>query len=735
MRRIRNTLPFILLLACAYTAQAAAYLSGGEYPIMGAIPGHQKNPSIAINQNGGLVVWQNATEDSGGERIVGQKISADLIGVGSIIVISQNIAGQNEFNPKVALLKDGGSVVVWQAGPRNSQDVYVRFLDDQGQFLSPIMRINSYHEGAQGSPSVAVGQNGTVLTVWSSEGVDGSGLAVCGQLFDSLGSRIGSEFRINQATEKNQSLPVVIATPSNRFVVGWLGESVNGDNSSGAPNLKCNLMARFVASSGPSGNEYRLNDGEIIATEAQLLSLDQGGFVAAWTQKDQLSTRNVSEVYARRFGAGGLPESVAQRINTYLLGAQTSPVLAVSDDELMMSWVSSSQDSGGLGVRGRLLSGGAEFGVNSQGNLDQSMPALSGNGVGTILAVWVNTIKVDHSILSAQRFNFDLENETAPDSIDVTSGATEVIGEESIRRQTNPGVVADRFTQSADSGEMVGVASIPIAPDDMSKPTSSPRSVDIPDTIVTTVTPGNTANNGGRVNTGSRPRESVVNVVQPGNSSASRSAAMTSMPNVSTAARMALNSFAQSRGGSSARQNLGNSRTYFSAVRQQAPSSGTGINRQAGSAPSRSSIMLGSTFSRAHRSALSISAVRDVRLGGSSSRSMANRSLSVKDEVSKTPSTSVSARDRVSGIRSESLSSMAVMNSLGVKPVPAGLTKTGRGTSLRWVAKYGGRYQVQKSNDKVSWENVGSARTSVNGVDSLNIGGLNSKYYRVIRVN
>ena len=81
------------------------------------------------------------------------------------------------------------------------------------------------------------------------------------------------------------------------------------------------------------------------------------------------------------------------------------------------------------------------------------------------------------------------------------------------------------------------------------------------------------------------------------------------------------------------------------------------------------------------------------------------------------------------------MSSPAVMNSRGGVPVPAGGTRTGRRTILRWVSRYGSRYQVQKSNDKVSWENVGTIRSSTNGADAVDISSSNSRFYRVIRVN
>ena len=737
MRLIRNTLPILLAFACVCPARGAVFLSGGEYPIMGDTEGHQKNPHLALNQSGGFAVWQNSTADSGGERVVGQKVSVDHMGMGSIFVISQNIAAQNEVNPKVALLNDGGAVVVWQAGPRNSQDVYARFLDDKGQFQSSIIRVNTHDEGVQSSPSVAVSEDGKALVVWDSEGVDGSGLAICGQLFDSLGTKVGSEFRINQAPAGNQSLPVVAEIASDKFIVGWLGESVEGRNSSGAPNFKCNLMARIVNDLGSFGNEFRLNSDNVIATEVQIISLEQGGFAAAWTQKDEQSTRNITDIYANTYDSAGLPQGVAKRINTHLPGAQNTPVLVAAGDAVMVGWVGSAQDAGGLGVRGRLLSGGAEFGINSQGNLDQSMPALADNGEGSVLAIWVNTIKADHSILSAQRFRYGVEDASDLNTVDITSGEAEIVGLEPVRRKTNPNVVAGRTAPSSVSGSVVGVASLAIAPTDTSTPVGSPRSTINPGSLESVATDGlassNTTGQGGGEFS---PGEPSVNYTNPVNSSPRRVTTTSSMPNVSAAAQMALFNFAQNRGGSSAKQNLGNSRTYMSAVRQQVDSTVSGVARQNGSAPTRSSIMLGSTRSRAQNIALTVSSAGNIRLGRPSiTRSIASGNVRFQNELSeKNPSVST-ARARAEGIRNESMSSTAVMNSRGGVRVPAGVTRTGRGTILRWVSRYGSRYQVQKSNDKVSWENVGAIRSSTNGADAVDISSSNFRFYRVIRVN
>ena len=262
-----------------------------------------------------------------------------------------------------------------------------------------------------------------------------------------------------------------------------------GRNSSGAPNLRRNVLARFIGVSDTAGNEFQLNEGDVVATEVSLAALSAGGFVAAWTQRDEVSSRNITEVFARQYLSNGLPSGEAQRVNTFLPGAQDSPVLAAVNAGVMMAWSSFGQDAGGLGVRGRLLSGGAEFGVNAQENLDQSMPALASDGGQQLLAVWANTIRADHSILSAQRYVLH-DGSNLPAATDLSAGAVEVVGNEPVQRQTNPSVVAERERAAAlraqQTQNIAGTATLQVtaAPQPVGEPTTPP-----PPPTVETVAP------------------------------------------------------------------------------------------------------------------------------------------------------------------------------------------------------------------------------------------------------
>jgi len=430
----------VLAVACVWgvsISNAALMPLGGEYPLLGNIDGHQSNPHVAVDSDGGFVVWQNATQ-SNGERSLVQRLNSDYVGEGVVQQVSQGAVGSNDVNPRAAMRSDGGGAIVWEAGPRGNSNVYVRFIDSRGNFTSGAIMANSYAGSIQRDASIATLENGGVVVVWESVGQDGSGEGIYGQRFNAQGIRVGSEFLINQSTAANQSDPSVTALNGGKFVVGWLSQSQNGRNSSGAANLRNNVMGRLYDGSGAAvGNEYRLNDGDVLAADPQLATRPDGGFLLTWVQKDEVNTRNSSDVYIKTFDNNGLPAAQAVRHNTYLTGRQSTPEVAMVGSDALVTWATSGQDAGGLGVQGRMLSGGTEFQINSQGQLNQSMPTIGSDGTGKYIAVWVNTMKADHSILSAQRYLVP-NGAVGEGVVDVTAGEVQVVGAEQVQRRTNP---------------------------------------------------------------------------------------------------------------------------------------------------------------------------------------------------------------------------------------------------------------------------------------------------------
>jgi len=752
---------FLVLVAYAMfyggsISRAALTPLGGEYPLLGDIAGHQQNPDVAVGATGGFVVWQNATDDSQGERILAHRLNANFNGMGSPLVVSQNTAGSNEINPRVSLLPGGGAVVTWEAGPRAAPDIFARFLDTQGNFLGGVQRVNTRVSGIQTDADVATLSDGQSLVVWTSFGQDGDKEGVYGQRFTARGIRDGTEFLINQTTSRNQSKPSVTALEGDKFVVGWISESTNGRNSSGAPNLRANVMARHYSATGTAlGNEYRLNDGDVVSSEVQIASGSGGGFSVAWAQRDDVTDNNLSDIFVKSFDGNGLPSGQSTRHNTYLKGVQEDPEIAVVGSDALVVWTSYGQDAGGAGIQGRLTSGGTEFAINSQGNLHQKEPAVGSNGGNKYLAIWVNTIRADHSIISAQRYL--ASNGTAVDGVvDVTAGEIKVVSGETARRRTNPRAASAR-AQMSTSVQQQPVATLNInpTPPQVSSVTpavvaiqqqqvaSAPRVVNTPSPSPAPVTTSTQPSQ--RVSQAAVTAQSSMAQLQSRTRQAARiDISRPSLRNSSTAAQNTLLQQARSRvSGStvSARSGYQSQSSVFNRARSSMSSL---------TSPTRTAFlrqpMQGSAMNRGSSIRFNWNPPQRMTSSGSANGSRAGLTRQLSSSTGTqagqlaglrrtNTGQRTTAADRYGSLMNRAQASAANARNSGLRPVPASVTRNGQGTRLQWLSQNGARYQVQSSNDRTSWRNVGTPRSGRPGSDSMPVQPGGPRFYRVVRSN
>ena len=131
--------------------QAALSPLSGEFALLGNLKGHQQNPHVALGRTGGFVVWQTTTESDSTERVMVQRLSSDMKGLGVAARVSHSRDRWNELNPRVAMLANGGAAVVWVGGERSSTDVYIRFLDANGNYLGVPTLVNTRLKSIQSS--------------------------------------------------------------------------------------------------------------------------------------------------------------------------------------------------------------------------------------------------------------------------------------------------------------------------------------------------------------------------------------------------------------------------------------------------------------------------------------------------------------------------------------------------------------------------------------------------------
>ena len=122
------------------------------------------------------------------------------------------------------------------------------------------------------------------------------------------------------------------------------------------------------------------------------VALPDGGYAIAWQSKYQDGSD--TGIYARLFDSNGQPRGGDLQVNTYTSGRQGKPAIALlSNERLVVTWISLFQDGSGEGVFCQLLNLegsklGAEFPINSKTTGDQSLNAIAPLPGGGFVVAW-----------------------------------------------------------------------------------------------------------------------------------------------------------------------------------------------------------------------------------------------------------------------------------------------------------------------------------------------------------
>jgi len=334
-----------------------------------------------------------------------------------------NVQGtNNQENPRVAILKNGGAAFVWQGGPREAQHIYARFLSPTNTWLTTTdLVVSTFTNSFQVNPALAVLNNSNVVVIWASydQVSAGSMLDVYGKILSQTGQTVSNQFLINQFTSFNQKSPALAALAGGGFVVVWVSEqqrstattSPNQYHSMGAiPSPSGDIYARLYGSNGAAiGNEFLVNTNLSPCSHPSLAAGLDGGFMVAWAQKDLVVLTNGWDVYARPFtsaGAGG----GQVRVNTHVYGDQYNPKISAIGLDYLIVWTSLGQDGSREGVFGQFLHNngspvGIEFQVNTTWIGQQMEPVVTSDGTAQFEVVWTSFTGLPYGFdLYAQRY-------------------------------------------------------------------------------------------------------------------------------------------------------------------------------------------------------------------------------------------------------------------------------------------------------------------------------------------
>jgi hypothetical protein len=412
-----------LAIPAAVFAQTDDYAAfGTEYPVVGSLPGDQMFPDAAVTPAGGFIVWQDNITDGDGWGVSAMRLDSSLSGSGSSFRVNQQGAG-DQNHARVALLKNGGAVFVWQGGQPGYQRVYARFLTASNTWLTGDVPVNTFTNNFQISPSVTILTNGNVVITWASfDEVSSNSLQdVYARIFSPTGQPVTGEFLVNQFTSFNQRTPAVAALANGGFVVAWVSEQERstapnwGTNSTyygsaSAPRPSVDVYARLYNANGAApGNEFLVNTDSNPAADPVAAVVADSSFLIAWDANDMANPTNGWDIYARPFSAAGAGGTTT-RVNTHTYGDQFGPRLSVLGGDYMIVWTSLGQDGSREGVFGQLVHEdgslvSGEFRVNTTTFGQQMQPAVASDGAEQFLVAWAGfTFGPNSFDLFAQRY-------------------------------------------------------------------------------------------------------------------------------------------------------------------------------------------------------------------------------------------------------------------------------------------------------------------------------------------
>jgi len=294
------------------------------------------HPAVAMGRLGNFVV---VSENYWIEGPVSSAVTArvfDLMGLplGPEFVVNQYTA---EFQgaPGVGMDTQSRFVVVWQSWGQDGDGfgIFARQFSAQGDPLGPEFQVNSYAQGDQTLPAVAMAEEGDFIVVWTSQGQDGDQTGVFAQRFGRTGAFLGQEFRVNFETRGRQENPDITMDGLGNIIICWQRYDLDGEGYA--------VYARtFDRTTQLKGEEFMVHPA---SPDSQLFpavdSDAEGNFLVAWQDRSVEESR--FDIMARLFNSYGQPLGESFRVDGAVEGREYAPdVVMLTRTNFSICWQS-----------------------------------------------------------------------------------------------------------------------------------------------------------------------------------------------------------------------------------------------------------------------------------------------------------------------------------------------------------------------------------------------------------
>ncbi|MBI3465631.1 MAG: choice-of-anchor D domain-containing protein, partial [Planctomycetes bacterium] len=272
---------------------AAGIPQGSEF--RASPPGGGKDPSIAMNDAGELVIAWSASDFSG---VYAQRYDAAGLPQGDVFQVN-TFTGDQQAYPTVAIDADGDFVAAWTSTNQDGSEwgVYARRYNVAGVPQGDEFRVNTFTSDDQWGPSAAMDADGGFLIAWTSIGQDGSQSGVYAQRYNAAGVPQGDEFRVNTFTSGTQQQPSVAMDAEGNAIIAW-------HSTQGGSDLGIYAQA-YDASGAPDGGEVLVNNTSLNQYAPHVAMNAQGSGLMVWHSNRQPAGQFTAEgnpaIHARRY--------------------------------------------------------------------------------------------------------------------------------------------------------------------------------------------------------------------------------------------------------------------------------------------------------------------------------------------------------------------------------------------------------------------------------------------------
>ena len=363
-------------------------------------------PAVAMNANGNSVVVWDADDN-----VYARQYGPDLVPLGDAFQVNASPIIQGNERPQenadVAIATDGSFVIVWQSllQDGDSEGIYAQRYGANGNPIGSQFRVNTYTEGMQRKPAIAMEPDGDSFVITWETFDDRGEFDIYAQRYSANGTPLGTEFHVSNYDGGFFENPDVAIDNQGNFVITYEGNRVPGEENLNIDGN--NIHARTFDSTGAGGIAFRVNtDTDESQLDPSIGMNADGDFVIAWEAYDsegQFSFQRSRAIHAQRYGTGGTPLGNEFRVNTTTADDQINPAVSIaSDDSFVVVWQSGDElsnedgqdgEDGGIFAQrftpaGQPLEG--EFQVNQYTIGNQDDPAIAFGADDTFTIAWAH---------------------------------------------------------------------------------------------------------------------------------------------------------------------------------------------------------------------------------------------------------------------------------------------------------------------------------------------------------